>query len=300
MKEAFRYKQISVFGGKADNVAINCPFDLIINLSGQKLFDDIATHNVKLPELEKALALSNNAPRLVIGWADFSAPSIPRFVWESIVKDIKAKAKGKSNFRLAVCCVGGTGRTGTCLAILKALLTKAESDPIRDIRANYKFDAVETYGQIQYVEDITGIKSRCKPVPKTTTKAATKAGTCNSMGRACNYQGANHTETCDWLYQNGKTETKAEALLAQLTDTTLPVVTTPVVTTPVVKPACNGKGKGCSSNAPTHSETCTEAYLAGYSSDTDSACDGSGKACPEARKSANFHSLICLKKKGNK
>ena len=67
---------------------------------------------------------------------------------------------------MAVCCVGGTGRTGTVLAILAGLTSQlgfnedvqaVNTDPVDWMRQHYYDDAVESEEQIWYVEDITGL-----------------------------------------------------------------------------------------------------------------------------------------------
>lgn len=160
--QAFQHGNLTFFGGSAKDLAIASPWDMVINFSNDnnlflkinlELFPD------EFKNFGNALAKEANVPLLTIPWTDMGLPKLSRSAWLSLIKDINKTFKTKKNIKIAVCCGWGYGRTGTALAILKALMTNSRQDPVVSIRESYTTLAVETDDQIDYIEYITGLSS---------------------------------------------------------------------------------------------------------------------------------------------
>lgn len=98
-------------------------------------------------------------PHLRINWADSDTPGLSDHWWQKLVAALR-----KIDGMVSVNCMGGHGRTGTCLAILASLsgACKKTDDPVAWVRKVYCEDAVETKSQIDYVEAITGCEVAVK------------------------------------------------------------------------------------------------------------------------------------------
>jgi hypothetical protein len=322
LKKAFGIKKpkLEFYGGQAEKVAASSPFDLIINLSGNSLFDTVSS-TATLPLFTETVQGMIDTPKLTLTWSDFGLPRLPKSAWESLALDIAALADKrrdkKQAFKVAVCCVGGTGRTGTCLAILRALLTGNTDDPVAAIRKTYKFDAVETYSQLTYVELVTGLKTREKVIAKTSysytssnktsatnpksakasaevfNKANENDPVCDSTGIECPAS-VKHTKACDDKYHFQKTgqpaprdDENAEAWEK---------LTAPVVQGVGIIP-CNGEGVACP--AVSHLADCSAAFMKHHKDVIDShkitegegqtACNDAGYTCPGTL----AHSELC-------
>ncbi len=156
-KKAFEYKKLTFYGGPADKLFREGPWDLVIRLS------NVSTIYPETKEIPEFLTKYRNAllfrPKSIdLNWADMGAPDLSKSAWRQLVNDVR-----KTSGRVAVCCMGGHGRTGTALSILYALLTGDKNDPIKKIRDNYDILAVESESQIEYIEFITGIDSKENP-----------------------------------------------------------------------------------------------------------------------------------------
>lgn len=94
-----------------------------------------------------------------VDWPDMSTPNIDADGWKRIARALAALRKP-----IYVSCSAGHGRTGTCLAILTHMLGQMpkKADPVEWVRGIYCPSAVETAGQIAYVEKITGRASTAK------------------------------------------------------------------------------------------------------------------------------------------
>jgi hypothetical protein len=93
-------------------------------------------------------------PFISIDWPDGGVPwQLGQSDWESLVA-----ALGEINGKVFVHCLGGHGRTGTAISILatKMGMVPEGDDPVQWLRKRYCEDAVETNGQIKYIERITG------------------------------------------------------------------------------------------------------------------------------------------------
>ena len=157
-KKVMEISGVSVYGSSAFLVSRIPNLSLRIDLSGLDLGNTqlVGGNEAAYSQLPHSL-FATKVPSLSIDWADGTAHTLDVTWWETLIRAIEALPDGSS---VAVCCVGGTGRTGTVLAILAALsgqLGPDDTDPVKWLRKHYYDDAVETEEQLWYVEDITGL-----------------------------------------------------------------------------------------------------------------------------------------------
>lgn len=91
------------------------------------------------------------AARIAMDWPDGGIPPVLPEFWQALLDTVKGN--------LAVCCVGGHGRTGTALTSLflaqhKELKNVTLSTAVQYIRNTHCMDAVETDEQVQYLEHL--------------------------------------------------------------------------------------------------------------------------------------------------
>ncbi len=125
------------------------------------LIDDYATYVPKDPIglntqartlLPKCLISRQMPPVMTIQWPDMKIPYLSKEWWTDLVKFLST-FKGD----VAFFCMGGHGRTGTCLTILATLAGRVPEGecPVAWIRAEYCEKAVESDEQLDYIEHIT-------------------------------------------------------------------------------------------------------------------------------------------------
>lgn len=85
-------------------------------------------------------------PTVSIDWPDGAVPFVDRTWWTKLVLEIMQLD------RVLFSCTGGTGRTGTALAIVASKMAVV-SEPVRWIRSHYEPDAIETATQIEYLRE---------------------------------------------------------------------------------------------------------------------------------------------------
>lgn len=99
-------------------------------------------------------------PTLDIDWPDFGVPPLDRKWWDALVESIAKMGP----VHIGLYCEGGHGRTGTALAILAALSgNSGNDDPVKWVRDRYCGEVVESYAQIEYIEEVTGVPVLSKP-----------------------------------------------------------------------------------------------------------------------------------------
>jgi len=98
--------------------------------------------------------------QLVIPIADRKAPDYPIEIWEDILKEIcllkERSFPDVKRMPVIVYCQGGHGRTGTVLSIIYGITHPNCKDPIAYIRKKYCVNAVESYDQMVYIENVVG------------------------------------------------------------------------------------------------------------------------------------------------
>ena len=82
-----------------------------------------------------------------VAWPDFR---LPRSSADAIAALVDAHERSASS-RVEIACDGGTGRTGTALAVLARLAGVPGDEAVRWVRASYRPRAVETPGQRRFV-----------------------------------------------------------------------------------------------------------------------------------------------------
>lgn len=86
-----------------------------------------------------------------IAWPDFGLPREPSELLAAL-RDVYERAP---RMRVEVACDGGTGRTGTAIAILARYAGVAAEDAVAWTRANYRPGAIETPGQRRFARRTT-------------------------------------------------------------------------------------------------------------------------------------------------
>jgi hypothetical protein len=106
------------------------------------------------------LLQTDTLPFIQIDWPDGGIPRLTRSWWLELAETCRQM---QPDDQVLIACSGGTGRTGTMLAILYGLLTGDAQNCVKVIRRNYKDLAVETDAQIQYIEYVLGVKLDDEP-----------------------------------------------------------------------------------------------------------------------------------------
>jgi len=103
-----------------------------------------------------------NEPAVIdINWPDYGVPALKLSFWQSLINDLGELVKPDgSDVNAVFYCHGGHGRTGTALGILGTLaMWKPEDvDPVTWVRENYCQSAIETLRQVEYIENILGVR----------------------------------------------------------------------------------------------------------------------------------------------
>ena len=158
LTEAFKVQNLTFFGGSISD-ALSDKYDLIINASGRSVANLVKANELAKTMFPSALKASSTDTAIIeIDWTDGSVPALGVDFWQGLVNDLK---KIKCKFKVACCCFGGHGRTGTMLSIFAGLFDLAD-DPVKFIRKRYCPCAVETYAQISYIERMTGKEVKAK------------------------------------------------------------------------------------------------------------------------------------------
>lgn len=86
-------------------------------------------------------------PQLWLAWPDFGLPRSPEEALDVLVAAHRAAA----DRRVEIACTGGTGRTGTALALFAVLSGVEPGKAVHWVRAAYRPRAVETPWQRRWV-----------------------------------------------------------------------------------------------------------------------------------------------------
>lgn len=158
LTEVMTIGKAHIWAGSRSQVEDEYRWDLVINLLGHNYPTVVAP--VKMNQaaqglLPAALSAWKPIPVLSVDWSDGGTPVMDEQWWDMLYDALLKKVDG----HVGIHCQGGHGRTGTALAILaaKAGLRK-KGCPVLWVRKNYCSRAVETSGQIKYIEKMTGMK----------------------------------------------------------------------------------------------------------------------------------------------
>jgi hypothetical protein len=148
VKLAFKVGELSFWGGPESQICRrDNPWDVVITLGEMY---DFLINEIYVSKLNKVVKF------ISIPWRNNDAPSLSLNDWQSVVAEFPTQGN------VAVCCFGGRGRTGTALAILRAVMVNDTSDPVLSIRSSYNKYAIESDVQVRYIERITGLQSNCE------------------------------------------------------------------------------------------------------------------------------------------
>lgn len=148
----------SVHAGAGSDATSRAGWALAVRLSGKHGADfDRPFHADKAAEalLGKDLVAWTPPPMLTLEWDDRGVPPIGAEWWRRFIEALK-KVEG----RVVFYCIGGHGRTGTALAILAGLSGQTKGDVVKWVRKVYCEKAVETNAQLDYFEEVTGLKTK--------------------------------------------------------------------------------------------------------------------------------------------
>ncbi len=157
--EVMKIGEATIWAGSWREMDHNFNFDLRIRLNdafslrdADTLFRFDTRANKMLGE---DLVTLDYPPTLSIEWSDFGTPPIEQKWWVDLV----AKIKTLGPIHIGIYCMGGHGRTGTALSIL-AHFSEQDIGKCKDtvdwVRTVYCDEAVESWAQIEYIQDITG------------------------------------------------------------------------------------------------------------------------------------------------
>lgn len=145
------------FAGKYTGVS-DRSYDLIIDLAKS------VNSSIKGTNLDghlKSFADEASAKILHIDWPDFGVIKWKRERFEKLLAAIKNDNIGT----VYICCIGGHGRTGSMMTILAGIsgaVPKGEC-PVQWLRDLYCENVVESAGQLDYIEEVTGLKVTSEP-----------------------------------------------------------------------------------------------------------------------------------------
>jgi len=138
-------------------------FDLVIGL-GEKVTPDLNVYaSVRSILLDRLISkYYKRTEHIVLAWPDMGVPKLSRDFWLELVEVLKKKGRdrnrSKNGYKVLFHCMGGHGRTGTALAIMGHLVGKWEGDLTDKVREKHCEKAVETDGQIKYIEKVCKVK----------------------------------------------------------------------------------------------------------------------------------------------
>lgn len=132
-------------------------YDLLVNCTGKPISSD-RTNTIPPGTIPTKWTHPLYSREIVIDWPDFQPPNLPVEFWKDLFSLIKRKRK------TLVFCLGGHGRTGTCISILATLAFRVPGDEaIAILREQFCRNIVETQAQEGYVRrvgELIGIKGR--------------------------------------------------------------------------------------------------------------------------------------------
>lgn len=156
----FGINDVDIFAGKITSLKYNLRFfDIFLGLTGgdDRLMESpILANSEAQPLLDELMeGVKVASPKIItIEWPDYGVPPVSKEFWQNLYKYLR-DIDGYTAFGVA--CLGGHGRTGTALAILRGLSDPSIVNPVEWVRENYCECSVETEEQFNYVFSSMGI-----------------------------------------------------------------------------------------------------------------------------------------------
>lgn len=144
---------ISVFTDPVSGVKIKAGGDMrgvVVSPSDLLLDCGARFYSKSYPEV-----LENKNPIIIVNIPNGEIPRLSLEFWKDLVDVIRAQKQDT-----LIACIGGHGRTGTCLSILAFLMgiKEAQINPIEFIRKSYCKKAVENRKQFKYIQELLNLK----------------------------------------------------------------------------------------------------------------------------------------------
>ena len=160
--DVMKIGQVTIWAGSRKEMLFE-KWDLHIQLSddyfSRSNTDIVSANGDALAFLPVALTKPEKRPVLTLRWDDYGDIDIPEDWWKNLVEYFHTV---KEPMDVGIYCLGGHGRTGTALSILGALSGASEGyDPVGWVRRNYCQECVESNAQLNYVEEMTGVQTKC-------------------------------------------------------------------------------------------------------------------------------------------
>lgn len=163
-QKVMRIGQVTIWAGRYKDMN-NVPWDLRFRLNdmarlrvSENLIRADAEARIMVPD---ALVNPMHVPTIDVDWGDFDVPELTKDWWALLIKTLQEMP----TLNVAFYCEGGHGRTGTALAILAQLSGNVPEgyDPVDWVRDIYCDEAVESMRQLNYIEDMTGVRTSAWP-----------------------------------------------------------------------------------------------------------------------------------------
>lgn len=156
---------LEIYGAsKQEALSTYLNFDLVISLDYTR-FHPAITKDTKVVSKGLVELRDKYSPEILsLDWPDMSIPVFQKEFWLELVRVLKKKGRDRNRFnrkyKVMVHCIGGHGRTGTCLCILGNLIDREnwKGDLVKIVREKHCENSVESKSQIKYIEEITGEK----------------------------------------------------------------------------------------------------------------------------------------------
>jgi hypothetical protein len=131
---------------------------IVIDLADVIIEPKVTFWNMIVPE-ELNDRYSPDCQVIRIQWDDGGTPKLAPLFWYKLADYLEQQKK-----TVIVACMGGHGRTGTALAILAGIYRLHGTADIGEwVRARHCHHAIETYGQVDYIEEVLGEKTQVVP-----------------------------------------------------------------------------------------------------------------------------------------
>ena len=157
--QVFKKGLVTVYGGGQSRGAEYTPEYVILDI-GAGVGPFFILRGIVLP---KFLSRAPELRVIEVDWPDYGIPFLDAKDWQNLVADLIGIAKKEEGLSLLVSCTGGHGRTGTALAILAHFFGVGSKDFGQYVRDNYCQEAIESKSQIEYIQEMTGTKTKIKP-----------------------------------------------------------------------------------------------------------------------------------------